>query len=58
MNHNTLLNYMDTVFSLSQHHKYSITDIENLHPFERDYYVGKLVNHLKEVEELKKQQQQ
>jgi len=37
-----------------QHHKYSITEIENLIPYERDIYFGMLVKHL---EEQKEQQQ-
>ena len=34
-----------------QHHKYSITELENLIPFERDLYADMLLNYLKEVEE-------
>jgi len=41
---------------LIQHHKYSISDIENLLPFERDIYVEMLMNHLKELEEQKRNQ--
>lgn len=37
-----------------QHHKYSITEIENLMPFERDIYIQMLVDYLKEIEEAKK----
>ena len=40
-----------------QHHKYSITEIENLIPFERDIYTDMLVTYLKEVEEAKQRQQ-
>ena len=29
-----------------QHHKYSLSDIENLIPFERDVYVGLLMKHI------------
>jgi hypothetical protein len=36
------------VFSLAQHHKYSITEIENLIPFERDLYVDMLLKFLEE----------
>lgn len=49
-----LSSYYSTIFSLVQHHKYSLGDIENLIPFERDIYVQLLVNHIKEVEEAKK----
>jgi hypothetical protein len=34
-----------------QHHKYSITEIENLIPYERDIYFGMLVQHLEEQRE-------
>ena len=40
-----------------QYHKYSLTEIENLIPWERDIYVGLLKQHLEE-EELKRKQQQ
>jgi hypothetical protein len=36
-----------------QHHKYSITEIENLIPFERDIYVEFLIVHLRKLEEEK-----
>lgn len=39
------------IFSLAQHHKYSITEIENLIPYERDIYVDMLMQYLKEVQE-------
>jgi hypothetical protein len=42
------------VFSLAQHHKYSISEIENLIPFERDIYVNLLLQHIEEVENRKK----
>jgi hypothetical protein len=42
------------VFSLAQHHKYSITEIENLIPFERDIYVDMLMQYLRELEEKRK----
>lgn len=57
MNHNTLENYFKTVFSLAQHHKYSITDIENLMPFERDVYVDILKDWIEKKEEELRQQQ-
>ncbi|MDA9002825.1 hypothetical protein N9J19_00485 [bacterium] len=46
MSHNSLANYYSLVFSLAQHHKYSITEIENLMPFERDIYVAMLMDFL------------
>ena len=43
------------VFALVQHHKYSITEVEDLMPYERDLYVDMLLMHLeKEKEEMEK----
>ena len=41
-------------FGLMQHHKYSLTELENMIPWERDIYVGLLINHLEEEEENEK----
>jgi hypothetical protein len=51
MSHNTLGNYYQVIFSLAQHHHYSIADIENLYPFERDIFVDMLTDYLKKLEE-------
>ncbi len=40
---------------MAQHHKYSITELENMIPFERDLYVDRLKIYLEE--KLKKQQE-
>ena len=50
-----LENYFRLNFALMQYHKYSLTDIENMIPWERDIYVGLLQAHLEE-EELKEKQ--
>ena len=50
-----LENYYKLNFSLIQYHKYSLTEIENLIPWERDIYVELLRAHLEE-EKLKQQQ--
>jgi len=52
-----LENYYRLNFALIQYHKYSLTELENLIPWERDIYVGLLKQHLEE-EELKRKQQQ
>ena len=39
-----------------QHHKYSLTEIEDMIPWERDIYVGLLEQYIKEEEERLKQQ--
>ena len=36
---------------MMQHHKYSLTELENMIPWEREIYMGLLIKHLKEEEE-------
>ena len=55
MVHMDLENYFRLNFAMMQHHKYSLTEIENMMPWERDIYVGLLQAHLEE-ERLKEQQ--
>jgi len=55
MIHMNLESYFRLNFSLMQYHKYSLTEIENMIPWERDIYVGLLQAHLEE-EELKQKQ--
>jgi hypothetical protein len=50
MSHTNLETYFKEIFAMAQHHKYSIKDIESLIPFERDIYVGMLVEYLKQIE--------
>jgi hypothetical protein len=50
-----LENYFKLNFALIQYHKYSLTEIENMMPWERDVYVSLLQQHL-EDEKLKQQQ--
>ena len=57
MAHNNLENYFRLNFAMMQYHKYSLTEIENMMPWERDIYVGLLQAHLEE-ERLKEQQRQ
>jgi|TARA_R110000822_G_scaffold96925_1_gene220357 hypothetical protein len=39
---------------MMQHHKYSLTEIENMIPWERDIYVGLLTQWLKDEKERQK----
>ena len=34
-----------------QHHKYSLTELENMLPFEREVYLGLLEQHIREENE-------
>jgi len=40
-----------------QHHKYSLTEIENMMPWEREIYVDMLITHIKEENEKQKQRE-
>jgi hypothetical protein len=42
-------------FALMQHHKYSLTELENMIPFEREIYVALLKKYLDDQEERMKQ---
>jgi len=39
-----------------QHHKYSLTELENMLPWERDIYVNLLIQYIEEENEKIKQQ--
>ena len=56
MVHMDLESYYKINFALLQYHKYSLTEVENLIPWERDIYIGMLKQHL-EDEKLKHQQE-
>ena len=46
--HVNLMNYYQINFQLMQHHKYSLTEIENMLPWERDVYLALLRNFIEE----------
>ena len=41
-----------------QHHKYSLTELDNMIPWERDIYVNLLIKHIAEENERIKREQQ
>ena len=43
-----------TNFQLVQHHKYSLSELDNMIPFERDLYVTLLVQWVEEQNEKQK----
>lgn len=45
------MNQFETNFAMMQHHKYSLTEIENMVPWERQIYIALLIQHLKEEKE-------
>ena len=56
MAHEDLESYCNTDFALMQHHKYSLTELENMIPWERDIYLTLLQQYIEE-ERLKQQQE-
>ena len=57
MAHEDLESYFKTNFALMQHHKYSLTELENMIPWEREVYLN-LLQQYNEEENLKAQQEQ
>ena len=56
MAHEDLESYFKTNFALMQHHKYSLTELENMIPWERDIYLTLLQQYIEE-EKLMQQQE-
>lgn len=46
--HDNLHNFYKMNFALVQYHKYSLTELENMIPFEREVYVAMLLQYLEE----------
>lgn len=53
---NNLSNMFNNNFAMMQHHKYSLTEIENMIPWEKDVYTALLINHVAEENERIKAQ--
>ena len=56
MAHEDLESYYKINFALMQHHKYSLTEIENMMPWEREIYLTLLNQYVEEENEKAKQQ--
>ena len=46
-----IVNYYQTNFAMMQHHKYSLSELENMIPWEREVYVTLLSDYIKEENE-------
>jgi hypothetical protein len=57
MSNDNLLNYYKTNFAMMQHHKYSLTELEEMIPFERDIYITLLTEFIKEENQRQREQQ-
>jgi len=55
MSHTDLASYFQINFALMQHHKYSLTELENMIPWEKEIYLTLLQQYIEE-ENLKQQQ--
>ena len=55
--HTSIDAMLETNFALMQHHKWSLSDIENMMPWEKEVYVNYLVKYL-EKQKLEAQQRQ
>lgn len=55
--YDNLGNYFQTNFALMQHHKYSLTELDNMLPWERQIYIDMLMKFLEEEKERLKAQQ-
>jgi hypothetical protein len=55
LRHDNLRNYYTTNFALMQHHKYSLTELESMLPWEREIYVSMLSQYIEEENEKIKQ---
>lgn len=51
LGYDNLMNHYKTNFSLMQHHKYSLSDLENMLPWEKFIYVDLLKQFIKEEQD-------
>lgn len=51
LSHDNLMNHYQTNFAMVQHHKYSLSELNEMMPWEREIYVSLLINHIKEENE-------
>lgn len=56
LGYDSLMNHYRTNFSLMQHHKYNLNDIEGMMPWEKFIYVDLLKQHIKHQEDLARDQ--
>lgn len=54
--YDNMKNFFKTNFAMMQHHKYSLTEIESMMPWERFVYVDMLKDYIKTLEEQRRDQ--
>jgi hypothetical protein len=50
LSHDNLINYYTTNFTLLQDHKYNLSDIEKMIPWEREIYLNMLIEWMEKEE--------
>ena len=58
MMHTSLVQHYERIFAFKQYHNWSVSDIENLLPWELDVMTSLLSNYLEQVELQRKQSAQ
>jgi len=53
LSHDELINYYKTNFLLQRHHKYSLTELENMMPWEREILLIMLMQALEEEKQAR-----
>lgn len=56
LGYDNLMNHFKTNFSLMQHHKYSLHDLEGMMPWERFVYIDLLKQYLTKLEQDRRDQ--
>lgn len=46
VSNNTLIEYYRTMFLLQREHHYSLTELENMYPFERDLFIDLIMDQI------------
>ena len=57
LSHDNLANHYQTNFAMIQHNKWSLTELDNMLPYERQIYVTLLQQWIKEENDRQKEQQ-
>ena len=57
LSHESIVNYYTTNFQMMQHHKYSLSELETMIPWEREIYITLLLDWIKKEEERQKKEE-
>jgi hypothetical protein len=54
INNDTLMNYYISNFTMAQFYHYSLSELDNMYPWEREVYMSLLNKHIQEENERRK----